>query len=521
MKLFYAFIALCLVSIPVALVMAQATGDYRSTASGNWATAATWQRWNGTNWAAAATPPTGSELITIQSTDSVFVNVTVSITGTLKNQGIIGGGESLTIANGGTFQHDRDAGSLPLATWGTGSTLLMTGTTGTAPANRNQSFHHVTFNTPNMASNRDMSWNNITIGGNIRVIKSGTGTNRWQMTSPAAGDTAKITIMGDVLVEGGQFASNGSSNAAHIVIHQYGNVVVTGGNFSVSRGSQGSGSGSTRWYIHSGNFSLSNAASQNSNVANAWFVFDKAGTQSLTLSTATLTNGGLPIEVKAGTSLDLGSSSLTGNGRFTLNGGATLISANAGGIAGAIATTGTVILNKGANYTFNGSAAQVTSTNLPDTVNNLAINNAAGVTLSQTTVINGVLRLVAGVFDNTIPFSLGPSGSISNEGGSLKNPATSIDGPGDVVPQSFFVDQNYPNPFNPSTIILYGLPKEENVVVKVYTMLGQEVATMFEGRQAAGIYRMQFSASHLPSGAYIYRVQAGSTTVVKQMMLLK
>ncbi|MEX1276946.1 MAG: T9SS type A sorting domain-containing protein, partial [Bacteroidota bacterium] len=149
------------------------------------------------------------------------------------------------------------------------------------------------------------------------------------------------------------------------------------------------------------------------------------------------------------------------------------------------------------------------------------INNAAGVTLSQATVINGVLRLVSGVFDNTIPFTLGPSGSISNEGGSLKNPATSIDGPGDVVPQSFFVDQNFPNPFNPSTTISYGLPSEENVVVKVYSMLGQEVATLFEGRQAAGTYQMQFNASHLPSGAYIYRVQAGSSTVVKQMMLLK
>lgn len=520
MKLFYAFIALCLVSIPVAPVMAQATGDYRSIASGNWATAATWQRWNGTNWAAAATPPTGSEVITIQSTDSVFVNVAVTISDTLKNRGIIGGGESLTIANGGVFQHDRDAGSLPLATWSTGSTLLMTGTTGTAPANRNQSFHHVTFNTPNMSANRDMSWNNITIKGNIRVIKSGTGSNRWQMTSPAAGDTAKITIMGDVIVEGGQFSSNGSSNAAHIVIHQYGNVVVTGGNFSVSRGSQGSGSGSTRWYIHAGNFSLTNATTQNSNVANAWFAFDKAGAQVVTLGAGnTLT--ALPIVVASGTTLDLGASVVLGSGRFTVNQGATLVTAQAGGIAGALAGTGTITLDPGANYTFNGTAAQVTSTLLPVTVNNLTISNAAGVTLSQATTITGVLRLAAGVFDNTIPFTLGPSGSISNEGGSLKNPVTSVEGPGEVIPESFFVDQNYPNPFNPSTTVLYGLAKEENVVVKVYTMLGQEVATMVEGRQAAGTYRMQFSASHLPSGAYIYRVQAGSSTVVKQMMLLK
>ncbi|MEX1275463.1 MAG: T9SS C-terminal target domain-containing protein, partial [Bacteroidota bacterium] len=96
MKLFHTFVILCLLVASVAPVMAQATGDYRSAASGNWATAATWQRWNGTNWAAAASAPTGSEVITIQSTDSVFVNVAVSISDTLKNQGIITGGESLT-----------------------------------------------------------------------------------------------------------------------------------------------------------------------------------------------------------------------------------------------------------------------------------------------------------------------------------------------------------------------------------------------------------------------------------------
>lgn len=520
MKIKYGFAILCLLSVGVVPVLAQATGDYRSAASGNWGTAATWQRWNGTNWAAAASAPTGSEVITIQSTDSVFVNVAVTITDTLKNQGIIGGGESLTIGDGGVFQHDQNSGSLPLAKWNAGSTLYLTGTTSTAPANRNQSFHHVTFNTPNMSANRDMSWDDITIGGNIRVIKSGTGSNRWQMTSPAAGDTATITIMGDVIVEDGQFSSNGSSNAAHIVINHHGNINVMGGNLSISRGSQGSGVGSTRWNLLGGNFSMTNATTQNSNAANAWFVFAKAGTQTLTLGEGnTLT--ALPIEVKGGTTVDVGTGVLLGSGRVTLNAGATLATANAGGIAAALAGTGTITLDPGANFTFNGTVAQVTSSLMSATVNNLTINNAAGVTLSQATTINGVLRLVAGVFDNTIPFTLGPSGSISTEGGSLKNPLTSIDGSVEVIPQSFFVEQNYPNPFNPSTTIRYGLPADEQVVVKVYSMLGQEVATLFEGRQSAGTYTMTFNASNLPSGAYIYRVQAGNSSVVKQMMLVK
>jgi hypothetical protein len=89
---------------------------------------------------------------------------------------------------------------------------------------------------------------------------------------------------------------------------------------------------------------------------------------------------------------------------------------------------------------------------------------------------------MAGEFDNTIPFTLGPNGSISYEGGRLKF-TTSVESREQNIPESFFVEQNYPNPFNPSTTISFGLPSASRVTVKVINMLGQEVATLFDGEK--------------------------------------
>lgn len=442
-----------------------------------------------------------------------------SVAGTVVNEGLLAAVAPLAFENGSVYEHARDGGSIPSGVWNEGSTLLMTGTVGTAPANRNQSYHNLTLNTPKMTANLDMGLNDVTIGGNIKVAN--TGNVRWRLTTAAGGDTAIVTIMGDVIVEAGAFETQGTGNALTVfVVHHYGDVVVTGGNFSVSRGSQGNGSGSTRWYLHEGNFSISNATTQNSNATNARFVFDKDGVQTLALSSVTYGGGGLAIEVASGTTLDFGTSELGGNGLFMLNEKATLATAHTGGIAGAVRSTGNVTFNAGANYIFNGTTAQVTSTLMPATVNGLAIDNAAGVVLSQATTINGVLRLMAGEFDNTIPFTLGPNGSISYEGGRLKF-TTAVESREQNIPESFFIEQNYPNPFNPSTTISFGLPSASQVTVKVFSMLGQEVATLFDGRKDAGVHTLQFDAANLGSGVYLYRIQAGEVVTIKRMVLAK
>jgi len=90
-----------------------------------------------------------------------------------------------------------------------------------------------------------------------------------------------------------------------------------------------------------------------------------------------------------------------------------------------------------------------------------------------------------------------------------------------LIPDEFAISQNYPNPFNPSTTINFSIPKQSNVVLKVYDILGSEVATLFEGAKNAGNYEVDFDASNLASGMYIYTLRAGDFTTSKKMMLLK
>jgi len=81
--------------------------------------------------------------------------------------------------------------------------------------------------------------------------------------------------------------------------------------------------------------------------------------------------------------------------------------------------------------------------------------------------------------------------------------------------------QNYPNPFNPTTVICYQLPTESYVTLKVYNLLGGEVATLVDEEKAAGSYKIEFDASSLSSGIYFYKLQSGGFVSSKKMILIK
>ena len=88
-------------------------------------------------------------------------------------------------------------------------------------------------------------------------------------------------------------------------------------------------------------------------------------------------------------------------------------------------------------------------------------------------------------------------------------------------PLTYQLEQNYPNPFNPTTVIQYSLPQATNVTLRVFNILGQEVATLVNALEPAGTYRAVLDGHALASGVYIYRLQAGSFTDAKRMVLVK
>ncbi len=89
------------------------------------------------------------------------------------------------------------------------------------------------------------------------------------------------------------------------------------------------------------------------------------------------------------------------------------------------------------------------------------------------------------------------------------------------LPSKYNLAQNYPNPFNPSTKIKYSLPNNGFVTLKVYDILGEEVATLVEQKQIAGNYEINFDASNFTSGIYFYRIRTSNFSQVRKMILLK
>ncbi len=113
------------------------------------------------------------------------------------------------------------------------------------------------------------------------------------------------------------------------------------------------------------------------------------------------------------------------------------------------------------------------------------------------------------------------SGSINVDGSSYYDGLTTSVEQISGLPNGYTLSQNYPNPFNPSTNIEYSIPSESFVELKVYDVLGNEVASLVNEQQKAGVYRADFTANNLSSGMYFARLTANEFTKVVKMILLK
>ncbi len=90
-----------------------------------------------------------------------------------------------------------------------------------------------------------------------------------------------------------------------------------------------------------------------------------------------------------------------------------------------------------------------------------------------------------------------------------------------TLPTEFVLSQNYPNPFNPSTTFRYSIPTQSKVVIKVYDILGNEIAILMDEEKSVGTYELTWNAADLPSGVYFYQLKAGEFISTKKMLLIK
>jgi hypothetical protein len=91
----------------------------------------------------------------------------------------------------------------------------------------------------------------------------------------------------------------------------------------------------------------------------------------------------------------------------------------------------------------------------------------------------------------------------------------------DGVPKKYMLEQNYPNPFNPSTTITFSIPSKSFVTLKVFDILGREVVSIVSEEMSAGIYSKQWNAANVSSGIYFYRLQVGTFSDTKKLVLIK
>jgi hypothetical protein len=137
--------------------------------------------------------------------------------------------------------------------------------------------------------------------------------------------------------------------------------------------------------------------------------------------------------------------------------------------------------------------------------NGSLIDNESATGVNHSWVLSGSKQLVYNHFGDMDP----------------NNPGTAVRLAHDGIPSNFELSQNYPNPFNPTTQINYSVTKSGYVTLKVYNVLGQEVTTLVAGSQRAGSYVATFDGNKFASGVYFYRLQAGTFSSVKKMVLMK
>ncbi len=327
------------------------------------------------------------------------------------------------IKSGGTYEHADNGNNLPNADWQDGSTCLVTGTTTSLPGNLDLSFYNFTWNCTGQTGQKNLSSSFQTVRGNLTIISTGTGSLLSSQSS-----NSSLTVSGDYIQQGGVF---GITESGAWIMYVSGNFIMTGGTLRLTDATGSSASGNPTLNI-TGNFSITGATldmsqytgvntnsgkgtinltgnvtigtggvltTSSTGVGKGLFNFN--GSASQTFSNSGTLSGVIDYTVLSGAILDIASGSITGSGSFNLNSSGSLIFSSPDGIVssgntGCIQLTGARTFNAAGNYMLDGSSTQVTGNGFPSAVNNLTINNSAGVTISANITVAGTLTLTSG-----------------------------------------------------------------------------------------------------------------------------
>ena len=426
-----------------------ATNEFRSVASGNWSSPSTWQKFSGGVWVAATAAPIISDnVITIQSGHTVTIDVaTTSDQVVVANGGtlVLNSGITLTLANGsgtdldvfgifrnagtitintsaiikvestGKYQHNFTtvAGTIPAATWSSGSTCEIIGYTSnaTGPSGM-QAFSNFIWNCPGQTTAINLL-GTLNLTGDLTIVATGLGSlalsNVYFYNYTLVGNlnivggnfspninlfgTSTFLVKGNYTQTGGVFSPGGSNNVTMTV---EGNFSLSGGSLPIANASSIIGT-----LILKGNYSHTGGTLSNSGspMSMATINFSKSGTQTITTGGNTVT-GNVDYIVNSGTTLSLGTGILIGRNFTVINGGSLLISSPAGYDTSSIgsnfrlsgiATTGIVT-----DFIFSGASVQTLGRSFPGTVRNLTISNPSSVVMDRDVIVTGNLTFTSG-----------------------------------------------------------------------------------------------------------------------------
>ena len=403
-------------------ISGQTTGDYRTNGNVDFGSPLNWERYNGTAWVAASSAPVLADgVITIRALHTAALGsaanldqlvvaaggtlsiesggilnlrngtgIDLDVSGTVINAGTLNmaGGATISFSSGSTYNHARNGSSIPAAAWAPASTCEITGVINNAPGGLNQNFGNFTWKSISQTLNNAslLSMDGGTVSGDFSIISTGTGSLRL-----ATASSMSLTIVGDLNITGGVLNMSNGAGTGTLTVR---------GDFNMSGGTITESSSGAGRIVFGGNTVQ---------------LFTKSGGEISNIINFEVINNAL---------LDMRDQVIDGtSGSFTLNPGSTLITANPLGITllssdmtGSIQNAGPRNFDTGANYVYNGSAAQITGTGLPATVNNLTINNAAGVTLSGSVTATNSITLTKGnviTGTNVLALSNGIVGSLN------------------------------------------------------------------------------------------------------------